>query len=520
MNTRWLEGLLRPLVVGTMVGCVALSVVQVIRLFVPGWSAAFFFVACVLAAIEAHYSHQLIQSRSQYHTDVWRFRAVELGTLFILIKIGSYIGVPWPDVVMDVQLWGYEIARIFDPKSVSAFILAFLSWLVSTQTSRDLERLDEPSDFHRAESPPMVTLTKRFFWGGGVLLVLSGVGHIGLTQLLNLRRPPVSGLIVNVLVYYTLGLFMLGQVRYVTLRKAWRELKVEIPMGLVGQWVRYSLVFLALAASLAFLLPTQYTIGLLDAAMRVIRIAFLIISFIYTLLLFLISLPLWLLSRLFGGARRQAPVPPMVPWSAPPLAEQRTGPGWFAVVQTVVFWIVAVGVVSFVIWSYLRDHPEIWRALTSSALIRMLRALWRALRQQFVRWRTTARSYLRRQAAGERGAEMPGRIRRSWFGVRTLRERVLYHYLGVLRRAKRRGFPRRPAETPIEYEAELVPRLPDAQAEMDLITDAFVEARYSQHPVVRVQVAQVREWGQRVKAALREVRLRRRSGGWRAGRSG
>jgi hypothetical protein len=503
-----------------MVGCVALSVVEVVRVFVPDWSALFFFAACILAAVEANYSYRLIQSRSQYHTDVWRFRAVELGALFILIRVGSYIGVPWTGIVQDVQMWAHDISRVFDPKTVSAFILAFLSWLVSTQTARDLQRLDEPSEFLRGDVPPMVTLSRRFFWGGGVLLVLSGVARIGMTELLNLRRPPVPGLIGNVLVYYALGLFMLGQVRYVTLRKVWRELKIEVPAALVGQWVRYSLVFLALSGLLAFLLPTRYTMGLLDAALRMVRFALLVINFVYVLLMFLISWPLWLVSSLFGKIRRSAPLPPSVPWSAPPPPGQETGPGWFAVVQTVLFWVLAVGAVSFVIWSYLRDHPDIWKALASSALIRVLRRWWHALRQRFVRWRATARRRLRRQAPGERAAETSARLRRPWFGARTLRERVLYHYLAVLRRAKRRGFPRRPGETPAEYEAALVPRLPDARADMDLITDAFIEARYSQHPVERAQVARVREWGQRVKAVLRGLKLWRRSGGWRAGRSG
>jgi hypothetical protein len=519
MTTRWLERFLRPLVIGTMVGCLALALVEIVRLFVPGWSAVLFFAICVLSAVEAQYSYELVRSRYQYHTDVWRFRAVELGALFILVKIGTYVGVPWPAVMADVRMWPQDIAYVFDPKTVSAFILAFLSWLVSTLTSRDLQRLGEPSVYHRGERPPMEALTKRFFWGGGVLLVLSGVARVGTAGLLNLRRPPVSGLILNVLVYYALGLFMLGQVRYVTLRKAWHEQKVEVPEGLVGQWVRYSIVFLMVAGLIAFLLPTRYTMGLLDAMARAIGIVLAVLNFVYMLLLFLISLPFWLLSRLFGKAEGGGPPPPRAPWSAPAPPEQRAGSGWFALLQTIVFWMVAAAVVGFVIWNYLRDHPEVWRALTSSALVRALRALWRALRGQWTRWRATVRRRFRRQTVGERDLEGAEPTRRPWFGVRTPRERVLYHYLGVLRRAKRRGFPRRRSETPSEYEGELVPRLHRAQAEMGSITGAFVEARYSQHPVERERVIRVREWGQRVKAALREVRLSRRPGGRRAGRS-
>jgi xanthine/uracil permease len=37
----WLKNLFHPLVMGVMVGCIALSVVELIRLFVPAWNATY-----------------------------------------------------------------------------------------------------------------------------------------------------------------------------------------------------------------------------------------------------------------------------------------------------------------------------------------------------------------------------------------------------------------------------------------------------------------------------------------------
>jgi hypothetical protein len=259
--------------------------------------------------------------------------------------------------------------------------------------------------------------------------------------------------------------------------------------------------------------------GLLDATGRAIRAVLVFVNTICVLALFLLSWPVRLLLSLLGMPASGGRLLPRPPVSVLETPEQAAAPNWLDLLQTLAFWVVAVAAVGFVIWSYLRDHPEIRQAFTASALFRALRALWRALRGQWTRWRAAVRSRLRRQASGEGDLARRGMARRSWFGVRTPRERVLYHYLGVLRRAKRRGFPRQPPETPDEYEGALAPKLPDARDEMDLITDAFVEARYSQHPVEREQVARVRDWGQRIKAALREVRLGRRSGGRRAGRS-
>jgi hypothetical protein len=186
-------------------------------------------------------------------------------------------------------------------------------------------------------------------------------------------------------------------------------------------------------------------------------------------------------------------------------------------VRGIAFWIVALGVAAFVLWSYLRDHPEIWQALLSFAPLSLLLKLWRALRRRFGQWAVTARRRLRRRASGEQRPGAAGASVRSWFGVRSPRERVLYHYLGVLRRAKRRGFPRRAPETPDEYGLVLGPRLLEAQLELDLLTEAFVEAKYSQHEVEPAQVGRARAWGQRIRAALRTLKSRRSLGDRRAG---
>ena len=93
------------------------------------------------------------------------------------------------------------------------------------------------------------------------------------------------------------------------------------------------------------------------------------------------------------------------------------------------------------------------------------------------------------------------------------RERILYYYLSVLRRAERQGLPRRRTQTPYEYDATLSPNLPSAQQELASLTQAFVEARYSPHTVDARQTRQVHTYWQQVKAALRALRDGKRSEG-------
>ena len=57
---KWVHNVFRPLAVAGMIGSIALSFVNLIRLFFPDWRGAYIVVACVLVALEANYSYRLI----------------------------------------------------------------------------------------------------------------------------------------------------------------------------------------------------------------------------------------------------------------------------------------------------------------------------------------------------------------------------------------------------------------------------------------------------------------------------
>jgi len=510
---QWLDNLVRPLMIGVMFGCIALSLAGLIRLFLPSWSEARMVVGCVLAALEANYSYRLVKARSLRGAQALRFRAIEVATFFILLKIGGYVGHRWADVWADIQTWGRHPLNVVDSETTVAFILALLSWWVATQTVRDLERIGEPPELRRYYTPPRESLTSRFFWGGIALLIFAGLGRIGIAQLLNMRRPSVPGLVLNVLIYFLLGLVMLGQVQFATLRYQWQVQRSKIADELGTRWVRYSLIFIGLTALVAFLLPTGYTMGLLDSAGGMLSLIVGILWFVVGLLYFLITLPLWLLLSLWALLLGE---PPLSPWrlrriqSLRPELRSSVGLplGWLEILRSFIFWIAALGMVYYVIRSYLHDHPEMLQALARLKPIRALRgfliALWRRLvgLVEIVNERFPRRLSSRQAGAGSSGE--PFRFFR--LGALSPRERVLYYYLSILRRAERQGFPRRRAQTPYEYDIALGSHLPEVQYEMNLLTRAFVKARYSLHPIDRGQERLVRAVWERVRPALQALK--------------
>jgi hypothetical protein len=507
----WVENLFRPLVIGAMVGCVALSLVELIRLLFPAWNGTHLIVGSVLAALEASYSYRLIRGKLIWDTtNVLRFRAVELAMFFILLKIGGYIGDPWAAVLADIRTWPHDPLTIIDPETAVAFVLAVLSWGASTQTVRDLERLYEPPERSLLYVPPMESLTSRFFWGGAVLLITTGITRIGIAALLNLGRPSVPGLVLNVLVYFLLGLVMLGQVHFIWLCKQWQDQKIKVANELASRWVRYSLAFIGLAALLAFLLPTGYTVGLLDAVATIVYILWYAVTLLFTLLSLPFAWLFWLVSTLFGSERPlpQSTLPPPRPLQQEPTGPGGPAPDWLEILRSLLFWIIALGMFFYVIRSYLRDRPELLEALLWQSPIRALCDFLIALWRRLVGWAEVASERIPRRLSLRRARPKLSRQPFRFFrlGALSPRERILYYYLSLVERARRQGYPRRSSETPYEYNATLGPELPGAQQEMTSLTQAFVEARYSHQTFDREQDRQVRALWKRVRAALQALK--------------
>jgi hypothetical protein len=513
-HSPWVRNVFQPLVVSGMIGCVAVALAELAHLINPGWNIVFLVVVCALAALEACYSHHLFERMARVDRNLLKFRLIELSLFLLLIEIGRFVGDDWNSILAEIQIWPANPGNVFSGEVLVIFGLAFASWMAATRTMGDLRRLDDPPEYHRDQVLPRQNITVRFFAGGILLLTITGLSRLTIGALLDLSRPSVPGLVLNVLIYFLLGLVLLGQVQYTTMHRRWRARDVKVTGKLAARWVRYSLIFIGLATLAAFLIPTGYTMGLLETAGNILAILAAIFRFIFGLIAFLISLPLWLLLLLF----RKDAAPPRMPdlstgLEEPPASPTGAGaPPWFDTLRSLVFWLVALGVVFYVVRSYLRDHPEIRKTLSSLWLFRaiggFLTALWRRLtglaqaigeripRTLSLRWRKGKRTRAREARFFRLGALSP-------------RERTLYYYLSILRRAGQRGFRRKESQTPYEYDAALEPHLPQARREMELLTDDFVEARYSSHAVDREKEKAVRTRWREVRAAVRALGRKR-----------
>jgi hypothetical protein len=507
---RWVDNFFRPMVVIAMIMCLSLAVVNLVRLVNPAWNGMYFLPGMLLTSVEAVYSHRVMQKVRSIHMSALRFRLVEWGLLVLLLKALNLMGQPWAATVAEIQSLTGSTDLFFSIEFFMLIVLAMAAWGATTTTIADIETLYDPYIDH---SETLDSLTGRFFLGGGLLIFISGVtqwtAYAGAASLTDLGQPSLGGVVFTVLAYFTLGLILLSQINLTRLQVRWQMQHIPIGPGLTRRWVQYGVIFLAVVTLVAFVLPTRYTIGLVETLGLAVELVINLILFILQLLILLITLPLaWLMSWLGQG-------PPAPPASMPPLmpvAPTQVEPGaatpWLEIVRSVLFWGAALAVVGYLLKSYFEDRPELLRQLRQFRWVRwvidLAKSGWAALRRWLARGLALLPDRLRESqaAAAERWAN-----RDRWSGLNwrqlSPREKIMRYYLNVLEQSARRGVARGQAETPYEFEPKVVQTAPEVDRDMHELTDVFVQARYSQQPFEAAHSDSVKAKWRRIKKSLR-----------------
>lgn len=496
---RWLEDVVRPLLVAALITCIAASWVGLVNRSATGADAGYLTPLCFLVAIEAFISRRLIRTRLHRLDNAKKYRAAELFVLYFLVQVIGNVAAGRSN-----PLAGIPNA---DAGNFLSFVLLLGCWVGATLTAGDLEALDQPAQNYPGYIQPAESLTKRFFAGALLLLFAAGLSRVEIATLVNLSNPAVPGLVLNVLIYFVLGMVMLGQIQYSTLTQRWRQQDTRISEGLAGRWVRLSAVLLVIVAAIAFVLPTGHTIGLLD----LLAYGLSAIGFGLSLLLsVLIIAPLLWLLGLFGwnpGAEDE-PIQAQPPEFPPPSAAGGGG-DWFEILRSIFFWGLLLLIFLYMVRSYLRNQPGIARAIRNLGLVRLAGRLWLALRRRLRGYARAVATHLPHRPARRPGAGVATSIGRIFRrpGELSAREQVLYYYLDTIHRARETGHPRRPHQTPREYGDALGSSLPEeGRPDMDDLTDAFVVARYSPHPVETEDAGRARTRWQRLGDALKGLR--------------
>jgi hypothetical protein len=528
------------IIVALMMALLLVPVVLVAQRILLGWDGGYLVGIGLLISLEALFSRRRLHGR-HFPEPAWLvFRITEWIVILVGLKFLIYglrgVGQVWTDLA----LWRVDFFHnFFSNEYLLACLVAFVIWALSGELGELLELLEGDEQLLEQEED-VSSLVQRslvrdrlaniFIFLGAIMVVLTAFLRLESGRGWN-ETPLASASAYAVLAYFLLGLVLLSLTQFSILRARWLLDRMPVQRRIAFRWLVGSFILLAGLVFVASLLPTGYSVGLLEILALLLGYLVRLVMAILTLLIMpFILLAGWIMS-LFNVKLRPIETPQM-PLPPPPLRETGPGPAWFELLKSIIFWGLLLGMVVFSFAYYLREHRESLERLARLPLLGWIiqlfrrtldwaRSLGRRTAEQVSAWRR-----LRQPQPSLGSADGPIRFinpRRL-----TARQQVCFYYLAMVRRGRDAGLPRQADQTPYEYALRLEAglqapaqsagqgaartdsireRAPEPAAELNLSIDSisaeFVEARYSLHAVTSQQAGLARAYWERIRQALR-----------------
>ena len=519
---------LAALLVFLMMVCGVMTLISLIRSVAPGWRSGLLAGVLLFIVLDRLYSHRSLKSLTPLSSEWW----MALGSQWIVILIVlrlllSYAG-GLDALSSDLALlWRGIFGHLLTAEYLFSALLALLVWSVTGQFLRLLDEMgldqelalnDETEQIAaRSDVPParqrLVSLT---FSVGTILVALTGLARINLRTVVpslngesSLELNEFSRGEAGALLYFVFGLALLSLGRLLSLQTRWLKQRIPITSShLVRQWGLYSLIFLLGLAFFISLLPAGDSLGLFSLLASLLSFLFGILLFIGQMLMVLVALLLSLPMLLVRGEpMTSAPPPPPLPTFPPVEASAPPAPSelWI-LIRSILLWGSLATIILFAVVHFVRQHGGVRAALRKARITNWLMLAWQWLYRNAGQARVTLAQAI---ADGWQRIvsrlETKGMLRpREWINVRALdpRRQIFFFYLAMLQRSAEQGMGRQPSQTPAEYAAHLKSALHASEEEIQSMTEAFVEARYSRQEVDSHQANAVKEtWG-RIRRAL------------------
>jgi hypothetical protein len=198
--------------------------------------------------------------------------------------------------------------------------------------------------------------------------------------------------------------------------------------------------------------------------------------------------------------------PPMPVFPQAPEAEPYTNAA-FELIRSILLWGGLILLIVYSLIRFVRQHDSLLAALRRNRITNWLAMAWQWLYRNVDRTRASLTQTIADgwQRVVSRLGSNPLLPRPGWISLRSLdpRRRVYFFYLAMVRRAGEQGFARGPSQTPVEYASQLDQAVPAAKEDIDTLTQAFIEARYSRQEIDTTKASFAKATWERIRRALR-----------------
>jgi hypothetical protein len=524
------------LLASVMVVCFVITVNRAIAVFEADWFTGLMSmqreitIGAFLVALEVQITRRVFEQDPVLSREWWQRILPEWAfwLIALLVLIWSRNG---PAITRsDLPLLGEKTAQVLmRPEFVEGLLLLIAVWGISRFLAIDLTAVENiPTATTREAMRGVIQeqasvrnrLWQDVFCLGGAMVFLA-VFSIPIAHLIFGLPMAFGSLGLETLIFFLcgFGLFVIG--RLLILRAEWVTEQTGVDSSVTRHWLIYGLLFVALLLLLSVALPTAYTFQLLAS----LNLVLLGLSMLMSVLWLVVVYPvIWLLSHIFpamggpsSGMEETLPEQEL----GQPLPALPQGVTWEMVVREILFWGIVILVLVYIARQVLPMRFAFLRRLRRALWFRRLLEFWLRLRKRWTVWSRSAALTLREtwDALRENQRDRGGREWGGFLSLRGLdpRQSVRFYFFALLRRGAARGVVRRPAQTPREYSGVLSGEEDRIRSELEEITLAFEEARYSAHPVTPEKARHVRRVWDTIRATLRSSRQKDERGGERIG---
>ncbi|MBN2117233.1 MAG: DUF4129 domain-containing protein [Anaerolineales bacterium] len=510
-----------------MLICVIMAASALLHNVIPAWPSGIMAGVMLLVLIDRLYTYPRFKSLVLFSGEWAATFGAQWVVLVIFVRLLLSYANGLDAFVTDMQLFAHgDLESFFSPEFVVTLFLAILAWYLPGQFLELLDEigLDQAVALHDASIPvqsgvvPVQQRLVGLIFNLGIILVLvTALASLNLGAILSsspgsFRVDPnrFSTGEAGVLLYFLFGLALLAQGRLISLQTRWNIQRIPISSdNLAKRWGLYSLLFLFLLILAVSLLPTGDSLGIFSTLGTLFGFLLSVVLFVGHLLVVIVAVLFSLPFLLFG---RLPPIPfglPPAPELPPPPVESPLGAGSSAawiLIRSILLWGSLILIIVFSLLHFIRQHDELLAALRKAPILHWLILAWEWLRRNVGR---TKEGLSRALADGWQSIVARLEKRRllppaGWISLRALdpRRRIYFFYLAMLHHSDKQGLRRKPSQTPSEYAVTLERGLPSASEDIDSITQAFVEARYSRRAVNSGEADLVKAiWG-RIRRAL------------------
>lgn len=525
----WTQSIIRPTLIILLVASLMGAFFSVAILIDPSRVWRLGFVVCFFIILESYFTTYWLYQPERRTLHHLKYRAAEILVLTIIIRLLTWsIQGEWPTTQVLLSYLKSPDLLLNDGTFWLLLFLCLIAWHRTIAISRTFFRMkpDEaeiayynlPRNERDQGNQPISDdrsyllniFSQQFMVGGLIILFCAAMASFNLTELADVdgvltrgisRLGLSSGMLVSLITYFLCGFMLLSQGKLAVLEIRWlaNDVKQRTPIG--RYWYRRTLFILLAIGLVAAFLPIGSTLPFMHLLNAII---YAVITLI-TAVIYLISLLLYyIFALLFSEGTpiedSPAPPPPPPPPQTPPLETSET----IQYIFSSAFWSIAV-IMSIIAFSFfLRDRgvkidnvflQRIW--LTIKLWWHMIR---HGINDQLQEIQGGLQSIFTQKPRTE--DQPPWRFIR--LNSLSPRERVYYFYLSTVKRANEKGVPREISETPLEFADDLKENWPDAEQEIDELTDAFLHARYSPDTVDENDVTPIKKQWKRLKANLRK----------------